>query len=118
MNTSKLLAQGIINPVLKSPIGGTGSDPSGTTGAGKFIAGLVNFFIALAVIGALFYLLLGGLAWVTSDGDKAKLETARNRITHAIIGLVIVAAAWAVTVFVGKFIGIDVTSLPFPVLTQ
>jgi hypothetical protein len=51
-------------------------------------------------------------------GEKSKLESARNKITAALIGLIIVASAWAVWTIVLKFMGLDTAKLPFPVLGQ
>ena len=44
---------------------------------------------------------------MTAGGDKQKLETARSKITTAMIGLVIVIAAVFIIDFVGSLFGID-----------
>ncbi|MBI2442554.1 MAG: hypothetical protein HYV40_01440 [Candidatus Levybacteria bacterium] len=44
----------------------------------------------MGVILALFYLIYGGIQWITSSGDKQKVAAARNRMIYAIIGLVII----------------------------
>lgn len=49
----------------------------------------VLLFLMVIVTAALFFLLWGGLAWITSEGDKQKLAAARSRITYAIVGLVV-----------------------------
>jgi hypothetical protein len=36
------------------------------------------------------------------------MEAARNKITHAIVGLIIVGAAWAIMILVQNFLGISV----------
>ena len=66
--------------------------------------------IALLVAGVLVfaYLVWGGIQWITSGGDKAKTEESRSRITAALIGLAIVAAAWAVMQLISYFFGVDV----------
>ena len=43
-----------------------------------------------AALAAFFYLILGGFQWITSGGDKAGTEAAREKITAAFIGLAIV----------------------------
>ncbi|MBI3385424.1 hypothetical protein HY030_04490, partial [Candidatus Gottesmanbacteria bacterium] len=65
--------------------------------------------IILAAIGTLIYLLWGAFEWITSGGDKTNLENARNKIVHAIIGLVIVAAIWVLFGLVQNFLGIKIT---------
>lgn len=116
MNTH-LLAQ-IRNPVLPDSIGGT-KKPTidmGAPATGQWISSLVSAMFIVAALAALLYFVLGGLAWVLSEGDKTKLEEARNRITHAILGLIIVASSWAIWLLVGRFLGINFTNIPFPTL--
>jgi len=65
----------------------------------------------LLIVGAILafiYIVLGGLQWITSGGDKTHLEAARNKITNAIVGLIIVAAAWAIMLLVQQFLGINI----------
>ena len=52
-------------------------------------------------------LVIGGVRWITSGGDKAQTESARNQITAAIIGLIVVFAAWAVANLIELFFGVD-----------
>lgn len=101
----------ITNPVIPAQIGKTGE-------GGTVVGGFVSSGIGMALIGAflfaLLYLLLGGIQWITSGGEKTQLETARNKITNAIIGLIIVASAYAVFMLVGKFIGIEPDKITIP----
>lgn len=110
----KIHAQ-IVNPVLNSSLG-RGTNETGLTNAGHMVSSIVSLFLIIATIASLLFLVIGGIGWVVSDGDKGKLETARNRILHAIVGLIIVASAWAVWLLVGNFIGIDFTNIIFPTL--
>ncbi len=66
--------------------------------------------VALIIAGILVFVFLvwGGIQWILSGGDKAKTEEARSRITAALIGLAVVAAAWAVMLLVQYFFGLDV----------
>lgn len=75
---------------------------------GLLISAVVGTLLILAALIAFLYLILGGIQWITSGGDKSAMETARNKITHAIVGLVIVGAAWAVMLLVQRFLGIDI----------
>lgn len=71
------------------------------------IASLINGAILISAIAVLLYLLLGGFQWLTSGGDKGKTEKARNQITSALIGLLIVIASWAIFNLILQFFGID-----------
>lgn len=80
------------------------------TDFGKLFSGAVALLLLVAFILAFFFLILGGISWLTSGGDKAAVEAARNKIISAIIGLVIVAAVWALFQLVGGAIGFNILS--------
>jgi hypothetical protein len=83
---------------------------------GQLISALVGVLLIISALLAFFFLILGGISWITSGGDKAKMEEARNKITHAIVGLIIVGAAWAVMTLVQNFLGVTIIggTLDFP----
>jgi hypothetical protein len=83
------------------------------------IAGLITLVLIIAAIVFFFMLVIGGIRWITSGGDKANTEAARNQITAALVGLVIVFAAWAIINLVGTFLDIDILqSLTLPTANQ
>jgi hypothetical protein len=61
-----------------------------------------------AGIWLMFQILIAGINWLSSGGDKGKIESARNRLTNALIGIVIVAAGWAILALAGKFLNWDI----------
>lgn len=67
------------------------------------IGSLVNFAYLIAIIVALFYLIWAGIKWITSGGDKAALQQARDHLIGAIIGLVVVFLSYLILTLVGKF---------------
>jgi len=81
----------------------------------KCITELVFRMVDVAIIGSgillLVYLVYGGMEWLTSGGDKAKLESARSKITNAIIGVTIIAAAFAIWKIALTFFGIDAPNI-------
>jgi len=83
---------------------------------GLFVSRAINIALMIAAILVFVYLVWGGIQWITSGGDKGKTEEARSRITAALIGLAVVAAAWAVMLLVQYFFGLDIfggaTNLP------
>lgn len=83
---------------------------------GALLSAIVGSLLIIAALLAFFFLILGGIQWITSGGDKAGMEAARNKITHAIVGLIIVGAAWAIMILVQNFLGITVIGgqLNFP----
>lgn len=107
----------IVNPVLPNSLGNGGND-AGPPAIGSLVSGFIGAFFIFAFIIAIFYLLLGGFNWITSGGDKAKLQAARDEITNALIGLVVVGAGWAMMTLVGDFLGIQFPNLTFPIIGQ
>lgn len=78
------------------------------TDVGQLISALVGTVLIIAALLAFLYLILGGIKWITSGGDKAGMEEARNKITHAIVGLIIVGAAWSIMTLVQNFLGVQI----------
>lgn len=79
----------------------------------NLIGKLIGIF--LLVIGGLFMLLLiyGGYMWMTARGDTERVKKAKEIITNALIGLVIVFAAYAISTFVlSKIVAITTTQTP------
>jgi hypothetical protein len=104
-------------------------DPcSGTTGIsaalcslgganlGLTIRNIIVFFVIIAVLIALIYLLYGGIKWIMSKGEKTEVESARNHITAAIAGLIVVFLAIFIISLVLSAFGIDWKQLVIPKL--
>lgn len=64
--------------------------------AGTITRNIITIVFIVAALLTLFYLVLGAINWISSGGDKGKVEDARNKITAAVIGLLILAATWAI----------------------
>lgn len=61
----------------------------------------------LAFIGVVFMILIiyGGILWMTARGNEQQVEKAKELIYAAVIGLVIVLSAYAITYYVGGVLG-------------
>ena len=75
---------------------------------GGIVSGAISLVLILVALVFFFILVIGGLKWITSGGDEKKVATARAQITNALIGLVIVFAAWAIMKLIGTVFGIDI----------
>lgn len=74
---------------------------SGTeVGLEKRISNIIGIFLSL--LGVLFMILMiyGGYNWMTAAGDEQKIDKAKDTIRAAVIGLIIVIAAYAVSIFI------------------
>ena len=101
MFTNITLAQGlkgaeILLKISRAAGAGTYQKPQDLIGAG------IN--AALAIVGLIFLILMiyAGYLWLTSHGEEEPIKKAQKIIASSIIGFVLVASAYAVTVFVGK----------------
>lgn len=85
---------------------------------GLTVEGIVSGFIGLVLVVAglafFFILVIGGIKWILSGGDKAHTEGARNQITAALVGLVIVFSAWAIIQLIDTFFGVNLMKLTIP----
>lgn len=73
-----------------------------------FISNIVGVLTVFAAIFFIVYFLIAALSWVTSGGDSGKLQTARERMLHGILGLIIVVAAYGIIGLIGAIIGFDI----------
>ena len=80
-------------------------DKAGNFGENIFSLG-ITLMIITAIIIAIFFLIWSGIQWITSEGDKQKLQAARNRLTYSIIGLVIVLVAFFIVNIMGTLFGV------------
>jgi hypothetical protein len=82
------------------------------------INSIVQALVTLVMItGALvffFFLVMGGVKYISSGGDKLQTQAARSQITAAMIGLTIVLGAWAIISLVSTFFGVDLYNLNIP----
>ena len=111
MNTN-LLTQNVTETINAIPtrivISISPPDQIKITDFGRLFTGIVSFLLLSAFALAFFYLIFGGISWLTSGGDKANIEAARNKILAAIIGLIIVASTWAFFTLVGGALGYNI----------
>lgn len=85
-----------------------------TTSVPDLIGAALTFIFVIAVVVAIFFLLLGALKWIYSGGDKAAVEGARNTITAAVIGLVILFLVFLVFTVVLGFFGVKIEEIVLP----
>jgi len=82
------------------------------------IPGMIPAFINLVIIAAvvlfLFSLLLGGLKFIVSGGNKESTEVAGRQVVNAIVGIIIIFSTWAVISLIEQFFGVELTTLQFP----
>lgn len=63
------------------------------------IIGVILSFVGVLFLGLMIY---AGLMWMTAQGNEQQVTKAKDLITNSVIGLIIVFAAYAITVFIGN----------------
>lgn len=82
----------------------------------SIISTLISIVLVVAGVVFFFMLIWGGISWIMSGGDKAKTEAARNRITAALVGLIVLFSAWAIATLMYTVFGIDVLNVTLPTI--
>lgn len=102
----------ITNPVIKPELRGA----EGTDFFAKLLPNLVTTMLVIAAIVFLFVILVTGISWMMSGGDKQAAESARSRLTNAIIGLIIVFGVFALAKFIEIVVGVDIINIDLGIL--
>lgn len=64
------------------------------------VTGILNAVIGVLGIVAVVVIIIGGVTYMTSSGDAGKVKKAKDTILYGVIGLVVVALAFAIVNFV------------------
>ena len=74
--------------------------PDTTTVGNSQVGRIVNTVLMIAGIVSVITVIVGGILYSLSIGDSAKTAKAKDTILYAVIGLIIVASAFAITNFI------------------
>ena len=78
---------------------------------------VITLLFVVGLIIAIGFLIYGGIRWIMSRGDKAKVEEARGHIVSAIVGLVLIIATFFIlnvvfTLLTGKAFNLGNLCIP------
>ncbi|MBU1129976.1 hypothetical protein KKE45_01500 [Patescibacteria group bacterium] len=73
----------------------------------EIISQIIGVLSVVAVIWFTFQVIFAGYAYISSQGDKTKLETARKRLTQGILGLVISLVAIFLASLIATLAGLE-----------
>ena len=106
----KVLLADLPLPTIGVP-GGIGPLAEKLDQPGSILANIISMAIGVMTLGAaiwfLFQVIIAGYNYLNAGADKERLVNAGRRLTNAIIGLVIVVAAYTLIALMGKLLGID-----------
>ena len=91
--------------------GNTGLNYVGDNNADQFedmVINILNGVIAVLGLVAVVVIIIGGINYMTSSGDAAKVKKAKDTILYGVIGLVICVLAFAIVNFIaGNLLAAD-----------
>ena len=73
---------------------------SATPGSTTYLQDILDTFFLAAGLVALIFVLLGGIRYITSTGDSARVKQAKDTILYAVIGLIVAVLAVPISGFV------------------
>ena len=115
VNQTMAVAETIdINPSKISGFGTTGLTLLGTITVSSLVSGAVALILIASALVFFFMLIVGGIKWMMAGGDKEKAGEARGQLTSALVGLMIILAAWAIIALIKTLFGVDILSLTLP----
>ncbi len=80
--------------MLPTPTEITGAATS--TNASALLATVTQWILGIVAAVAILFIIYGGFRYITANGNSQQMETAKNIIIKAIIGLVIVVVAYVI----------------------
>lgn len=95
----KVWAQEVSTDVPANPLG----DRFGG-GLSEVFAFIINIVIGTGIALTVVFLGIAGIKYMTSQGDPKAKETAQNALTNAVIGFIVVIAAFTIKIVVGNIL--------------
>ena len=95
----------------KSTLGGADKDVATISSLEPLFKNVAVAVGSLAAVALFIMLIVGGFKLLFSGGDAKQLEAAKGTLTAALIGIVVVAAAYLIIKLIGEFAGVpDITT--------
>ncbi len=71
----------------------------GTATPEDIVINLINWVLGILALIAVILVLIGGFRWMTAAGNEEKVDGAKKLLIAAVIGLVIIMAAWGISLY-------------------
>lgn len=72
-----------------------------------FLGNIINIAAILAGVATVFFIVWGGVRFITSGGDPVKVEGAKKTITYAIVGFVIILLSFVIIKVFSSVSGVE-----------
>jgi hypothetical protein len=98
--TLTVSAQGVEDICQGVAITGGNCDDDASSTINSTVETVINLLSIVVGVVAVIMIIIGGFKYITSSGDSNNVTNAKNTILYAIIGLVVVALAQVIVIFV------------------
>ena|SRR3989338_5844707 len=113
---STLLAQKIgcgegLGPLASFMCGLTpGNDASTQVGdkLNSVLSSIIGLFTIIAALWFAVQIILAGYDWINAGGDKNHAQAAFQKVTNAVVGLMVVVLAWVIIALLGQMLGLSI----------
>ncbi len=96
-------------------VGGDDNDVATIQGLECLIANVFQVILTVIGLAGFVMMIVGAFRWLVSGGNTKGVESARNTITFAVVGLVVALSAFIVLNLIASFTGVNViTSFVIP----
>ena len=91
-----------------------GFDPEFDQDLNQVVAWFYYFIVAISGFTAFYTIVIGGFSWLTSGGNASQIGAAKERMTSAFIGLIIILASFLIL----QLLNPELTTLDLPALKE
>lgn len=89
------------------------TDPAKISDILTILENIIGLLAPAAAIAFFVMILVGGFKFITSSGDPKAAGQARSILTYAVIGVILVVAAWLILTVIEAVTGVKVTEVKF-----
>ncbi len=100
MITSFLLGAGNASTIIQNSAGAACSTACNTTSLDALFGSITSTLVYLVGAISVIMTVVGGLRYVTSNGDAKRVADAKNTVMYSIVGVVLALLAYAIIKFV------------------
>lgn len=102
LRTGSIMASFFLPLVAKAQF--TVPNYSGTFGIGsrnveEIVISIIQWILGVLALIAVIMILWGGFMWMTAGGNDERIKKAQGLLRNAIIGLVVILAAWGISIY-------------------
>lgn len=79
--------------------------PTGNLDVTSVLTTIIYWILGFSAAVAVLFLILGGLQYITAAGNEKRVETAKNTILYAVIGLIVILLSFVIVAFISQNVG-------------